>query len=79
MRRHKLNKKVAELNDLVEHTNVISSVINIECQATKNAKMTTAALKKANAAATKVNAAATRAKIIGRIKAARLRKHLAVH
>ena len=78
MRRHKFNKKVAGLNDLVEHTNVISSVIKIERQATKNAKMATAALKKANAAATKVNAAATRAKIIGRIKAARGRKHMAV-
>ena len=72
MRRYKLNKKVAGLNDLVEHTNVVSSVIKIERQATKNAKMATAALKKANAAA-------TRAKIIGRIKAARGRKHMAVH
>ena len=79
MRRHQLNKKVAEVNDLVTHTNEIMRVAQLERQAKENAKKAAAVLKKANAAATKVNAAATRAKIIGRIKTARGRKHMAVH
>ena len=79
MRSHKLNKKIAEIKESNTHTNEIMRVVNIERQNTMNAKMAAAVLKNANAAATKVNAAATRAKIIGRIKGARGRKHMAVH
>ena len=64
MRRQRLNKKVAELNELVTHTNEIMRVTNIERQNTKNAKMSAATRKKANAAA-------TNAEIIRRIKGAR--------
>jgi hypothetical protein len=100
MRRHKLNKKVAELNDLVTHTEQITRVVQLERQAKENAKKAVAVLKrnnlrvaleleenlkalsmneKLNKAVTKTNAAATRASIIRRIKAARGRKHMAVH
>ena len=72
MRRHKLSKKVAELNDLVTHTEEITRVAKLERQAKENAKKATAVLKKANAAATRAN-------IIRRIKGARGRKHMAVH
>ena len=79
MRRHKLNKKIAEIKELKSHTNKITRVVKIERQNTKNAKMATAALKKANVAATKASAAATRQKITRRIKGARGRKHMVVH
>ncbi len=42
-------------------------------------KKTNKRLEKANAEATKVNPAATRQMIMGRIKAARGRKHMAIH
>ena len=74
-----MNKNVAELKEVVTHTEEIARVINIERQNTKNAKKAAAVLKKANAAATKATAAANRQKIIRRIKAARGRKHVAVH
>ncbi len=67
------------MNDLVTHTNEITRVAQLERQAKENAEKAAAVLKKANAAATKINAAATRAKIIGRVKAARGRKHMPVH
>ena len=51
MRRHKLNKKIVEIEELNTHTNEIMRVTNIEGQNTKNAKMAAAALKKAIAAA----------------------------
>jgi len=51
MRRHKLNKKIAEMKELNTNTNEITRVVNIERQNTKNAKMAAAALKKPNAAA----------------------------
>ena len=47
MRRHKLNKKIAELNDLVTHTEEIRRVTKLERQAKKAA----AVLNKAKAAA----------------------------
>ncbi len=53
MRRHKLNKKIAEIQELNAHTNEIMRVANIEQQATKNAKKAAAALKKAEAARAK--------------------------
>ena len=49
MRRHKLNKKVAELNDLVTHTEEIRRVIQLERQAKENAKKAAAALRKEQA------------------------------
>jgi hypothetical protein len=100
MRRHKLNKKVAEIRELNAHTKEIAMVVNIERQATRNAKMAAAALRNktyqvaleikakmkaleqaeiAREGLKKANAAATRAKIIGHIKGARGRKHMAVH
>jgi predicted transglutaminase-like cysteine proteinase len=53
MRRHKLNKKIAEIQELNAHTNEIMGVANIERQATKNAKKAAAALKKAEVARAK--------------------------
>jgi len=50
MRRHKLSKKIAEIRELNAHTKEIAMVVNIECQATKNAKKAATALKKAKAA-----------------------------
>ena len=44
-RRHKLNKKIAEMKELNTHTNEIMRVVNIERQSTKNAKMAAAALR----------------------------------
>ncbi len=46
MRRHKLSKKIAELEELQTNTEVVMRLTKLERQATKNAKKAAAALNK---------------------------------